>query len=87
MYYSRWDGSTWSLWQSLGGIFTSIPSAVVQSSDHLDVFGIGTNGAMYHKAYTPAGWQANWESLGGVFTSAPTVVSVSSFYPVDLRGL
>ena len=41
----------------------------------IDAFGIGTDGAMYHKGYSGKQWQANWENLGGVFKSAPTVLS------------
>jgi Repeat of unknown function (DUF346) len=43
--------------------------------DRLDVFGLGTDNAMYHKAWTAAGWQPDWEKLGGTFNSAPAVAA------------
>ena len=46
--------------------------------NRLDLFGIGTDGAMYHKAWNGSAWSPsplNWERLGGVFTSEPAVVS------------
>jgi hypothetical protein len=43
--------------------------------NRLDAFGLGTNNAMYHKAWTGTSWQADWEDLGGVFNSPPAVVA------------
>lgn len=82
MYWQHWNGAAWSGWISLGGIFTSVPSAVSRSAGRIDVFGIGTDGAMYHKYHNGA-WSTSWEDLGGIFISAPTVVSVS--YPPSLK--
>ncbi len=76
MWWQHWNGAAWSGWISLGGVFTSVPSAVSWSSGRIDVFGIGTDGGMYHKYYNGA-WSPTWEALGGIFISAPTVVSVS----------
>ena len=55
-------------------------TAASWGSNRLDVFGIGTNGAMYHKAWDGV-WQpspSGWEQLGGIFTSAPAVVASGS---------
>jgi len=44
-------------------------------ANRLDSFGLGTDNAVYHKAWTGTGWQADWESLGGTFNSAPTAIA------------
>ena len=39
-------------------------------SDRLDIFGIGTDKKMYHKAWTGTAWYPSvtgWENLGGKF--------------------
>jgi hypothetical protein len=77
IYWQHWNGAAWSGWTSLGGIFTSIPAAVSWSQGRIDIFGIGTDGGMYHKYYANGEWSGTWEALGGIFISAPTVVSVS----------
>ncbi|MEP7308800.1 MAG: hypothetical protein ABJA98_25105 [Acidobacteriota bacterium] len=45
--------------------------------DRLDIFGLGADWQMYHKAWTGAGWYpaAGWDALGGSFLSPPSVVS------------
>jgi hypothetical protein len=46
--------------------------------NRIDVFGIGTNGAMFHKAFDGGAWRpsaSGWESLGGVFASPALAVS------------
>ena len=46
------------------------------ASDRLDVFGLGTDGGMFHKSWDGMGWlPAGWQPLGGRFISAPAVVS------------
>jgi hypothetical protein len=57
-----------------------IVAAAVNSwaSDRLDIFGIGTGNAMFHKSWSNGGWapsQTDWEAIGGSFISAPAVVS------------
>ena len=77
MYFRVWAFNKWAppSWQSLGGKFKSDPAAVTWAPDRIDIFGIGMNGAMYHKALTAQGWQPSWESLGGSFVSAPAAVT------------
>jgi len=43
--------------------------------NRLDMFGIGTDSAMYHKAWNGAEWEAAWDDLGGTFTSPPAVAA------------
>ncbi len=44
----------------------------------LDVFGLGTDYAMYHKALLGAAANSpgGWENLGGIFTSAPAAIAL-----------
>ena len=44
----------------------------------LDIFGLGTNNAMFHKSSNGAAWgpsQTGWDAIGGVFSSPPAAVS------------
>ena len=46
-------------------------------SNRLDIFALGTDNQMFHKAWDGA-WHPSvtaWEPLGGVFASPPSVVS------------
>ena len=48
------------------------------SANRLDIFGLGTDHAMYHKFWDGSHWgptPTTWEPLGGVFTSPPAVVA------------
>ncbi|KAI9048418.1 hypothetical protein LZ554_007254 [Drepanopeziza brunnea f. sp. 'monogermtubi'] len=74
LWINQRSGS-WTGWQSLGGIFISEPSIVSWGPGRYDLFGIGIDGAMYHKYYANGSWSASWENLGGVLISAPTAVS------------
>ena len=73
LWHKWWDGSSWSGWESLGGVLTSAPAAVSWGNNRIDVFVRGTDNALHHKWWA-GGW-SGWESLGGVLTSAPTVSS------------
>src|ERR1700739_5134622 len=47
-------------------------------ANRLDIFAVGTDGAMYHKDWDGTQWQPVypvWENLGGDFLSAPWAVS------------
>ncbi|KAH7122343.1 hypothetical protein B0J11DRAFT_463994 [Dendryphion nanum] len=64
-------------WEALGGVFTSPPAVVSWGAGRIDIFGLGTNNQMLHKAWDGS-WhpsQTSWEALGGIFTSPPAVVS------------
>ncbi|KAK0616948.1 hypothetical protein B0T14DRAFT_524065 [Immersiella caudata] len=58
---------------SLGGNFTSMPSAVVSNTNPLrvDVVALGLNGNYQHKTFQNGRWMANWEDLGVSGGSAP----------------
>ena len=47
-------------------------AAVAWGANRLDIFGLGTDNSMYHKAWDGSHWrpsQTDWEGLGGVFNS------------------
>jgi hypothetical protein len=76
MYHKAWNGSAWQPaglgWERLGGVFTSPPAVTAWGQNRLDIFGIGTDGAMYYKAWNGSAWQPaglGWERLGGDFTA------------------
>ena len=65
-------------WEWLGGIFTSPPAVTSWGSDRLDIFGLGQDGSMFHKAWTGTEWSPgpqDWEWLGGIFSSPPAVTA------------
>lgn len=68
----------WSVWEALGGIFSSGPAAIVNARGDLDVFGRGTDKAIWHKQQVVSNdegdeeWTA-WESLGGIVSTSPSV--------------
>ncbi len=69
--------STWSGWESLGGIITT-PSCVTSwGPNRLDVFARGTDSALWTKWWDGSSWKG-WSSLGGIIVSEPTVVSWES---------
>jgi hypothetical protein len=74
MWHNAWNGSGWSGWVDLGGIFVSLPAAVSWGPNRLDLFGIGLENDMWHNAWNGSSW-SGWGSLAGVFASPPTAVS------------
>jgi hypothetical protein len=64
-------------------------SVVAWGANRLDIFGLGTDHAMYHKAWNGSAWlpsQSGWDGLGGIFTSPPAVASWSA-NRLDIFGL
>jgi hypothetical protein len=88
MFHKAWNGIAWdAVWESLGGVFNSAPAVVSWGRNRLDVFGLGTDDAVYHRAWDGSAWQpAGWEPQGGVFNSAPVAVSWGE-NRIDLFGL
>ncbi|HXQ80102.1 MAG TPA: hypothetical protein VN775_02230 [Opitutaceae bacterium] len=84
LYHKAWNGVGWlpstSGWDRLGGQFMLRPSPCVASwgPSRLDVFGVGLDQAVYHKAWDGTQWlpsMTDWEYLGGQCSSYPCVVS------------
>jgi hypothetical protein len=63
--------------ENLGGVITSAPAIASWGSSRVDVFGRGTDYALWHRSWNGTTW-AGWESLGGVLTSSPAAVSWGS---------
>jgi hypothetical protein len=83
---SQLSAGGWSGWSSLGGSFSSDPSAIPNSGDgHLEVFGTATSGQVMH-SFQGIIWSA-WYSLGtATFTSRPAVVR-NSGGPLELFAI
>lgn len=84
MFHQSWDGQQWQAdWDGHGGPsggFQSPLSAVSWGVKRLDIFGIGSDGAMWHLSFdaneSNYGWQSQWDSLGGgPFVTPPVAVS------------
>jgi Repeat of unknown function (DUF346) len=60
------DGTTWSSWESLGGVLTSVPAATSPAPGVIEVFARGTTGGLYEISTTNGGssWSA-WSRIGG----------------------
>ena len=68
-------------WENLGGSFFSAVTAVTSSffgTNRIDIFGIGSDKALYHKAWTGTAWEPSgtaWTKHYGSFGSEPAVAS------------
>ncbi len=65
-------------WANLGGVFLSAPGAVNWEGERIDLFGVGTDYAMYRKVWNGQAWAADWERLGGAFSSAVSIVKMQA---------
>jgi hypothetical protein len=104
MYYTDWnnvfgawpanpgnDPNVHGAFETLGGVFTSAPAGVARGNELLDVFGLGTDFSVWHKAYRANAadgihWTPDWESLGGDFSCTPVVLSPDGAR-IELFGL
>jgi hypothetical protein len=64
----------WSGWKRRGGILIARPKVVAWGPNRLDVFGIGTDAALYHMAWNGTGW-SGWNRLGGILIQPVDAVS------------
>jgi hypothetical protein len=70
------DNAVWQMWQgglvSLGGSCSSGPAAAFSATARLDVFCVGTDGAVYQRTWVAGrGWYRGWFTVGGAGTSDP----------------
>lgn len=85
MYHFSWTKSSgYSILESLGGSFQSVPSAVVtgagsgSSGDgRIDVVALATNDSLQHRALIDSVWSP-WEDLGVFGDSAPLLLNLGS---------
>jgi hypothetical protein len=72
IWYTKWNGSVWAAWTSLGGSWISSPGATdyYQSGDtwHLNVYGNGELGDIWENYRNTTAW-SGWHSLQGVCQS------------------
>ena len=65
LWYTTGIGTSWSNWASLGGSITSAPAAVYRGSAAVyAVFARASNGVVWGRDHSSAGWGA-WHSEGG----------------------
>lgn len=75
LQHRRWDGHSWTDWESLGGIVMSAPTANCNArSDLVDVFGLGTDSAIWHRRWLGDSW-TDWQSLASPFLFAPATIA------------
>lgn len=67
-YTTCTESSCSGSWASLGGTITSCPSAVVLDADTYSVYARGSNGAVWGRDHTEAGW-GGWYQTGGALLS------------------
>lgn len=68
------NGTTWSSWQSLGGVCTSGPSAVAIGNT-IHVFVRSADNAIHTRSWNEITWWGDWQTLGGSLSSAPSAVA------------
>jgi len=81
----------WNEWQSLGGVFSSGPSACINEEGLVEVFGRGADKAVWRKSQQSVDgiskW-TNWESLRGITSTGPTVrIRNDGLLEVYTRGI
>jgi hypothetical protein len=66
----------WGAWESLSGQLTASPATVSWGDGRIDVFGRGSDNALWHRSYANNAW-SSWESLSGQLasTTGPAVSS------------
>ena len=67
----------WTGWETLGTqkFESSISAVVRQGSNDIELFGLGSDKAFWHRTGNGSHWPVNWDSHRGGFKSAPTLVS------------
>ena len=68
-------GGEWMLQPRLGGLGKQRISVVSLGYDRVDIFVLGANSQLMHRALVEEEWK-EWEDLGGSFVSAPECVAV-----------
>jgi hypothetical protein len=81
----------WNEWQSLGGVFSSGPAAVVNGDGLIETFGRGADKAVWRKSQYLVDGQpkwTNWVSLRGITSTGPAVrLRQDGLVDVYVRGV
>jgi hypothetical protein len=74
--HRQWSKSQgrWLEWNDRGGSFIGDPVMISTSDDSIEFFGIGTDRAMYHFAWSNSSGYTDLENLNGTWASIPSVV-------------
>ena len=80
-------GAAWAGWGTLGGRTIYAPASDSCSAGHLDVWVVGTDGALWSNSSITNGatWQG-WKTWGGIFTSNLTAFCHPGTTNVDVFG-
>ena len=73
IWHRRYDGTSWSDWESLGGVLNSATAAIRGNGKAL-LFARGTDNAVWYRSFSDTGGWTAWTSLGGTHASGPGVV-------------
>jgi Uncharacterized protein conserved in bacteria (DUF2334) len=65
LWHRSLQGSSWSAWESLGGVLTSSPASTSPSSGLIDVFARGSDNTLWERSYS-TGWNI-WMSSGSAW--------------------
>jgi len=81
----------WNDWQSLGGVFSSGPSSVINGEGFIETYGRGADKAIWRKSQSMAEgnlkW-SKWESLRGITSTGPAVrVRGDGLLDIYVRGV
>jgi hypothetical protein len=79
-------GGQWTAWQALGGIVRELAAGVHQNGTTVEVFGIGSDHALWRKQRTGNNWAAQWSSLGGWIDRLAIGRSKSGYVTAFARG-
>lgn len=79
-------------WKSLGGVLADSPAAVsLPGSDTIQIFALGTDGAIYNRVRHGAEWSREWQKVHPtadlVFQSAPSAIVNGNSTMVFARAL
>jgi hypothetical protein len=76
--HAAFFSGTWHDWYGLGGDIAGLPAVVSWGSNRIDLFGVGRNTAVWHKAWNGSAWE-EWHDIGGVCAEFGQPVAVSSW--------
>jgi hypothetical protein len=75
VHHKWWDGTTWSQgWQSLGGTFTTVPKAVADKPNSLNIYAVGSDQVVWQMVGDGSTF-GPWQSLMGPAVSSPPAVT------------
>ena len=87
LWHMWWDGSSWSTWESLGGLLTSGPSAASWGLNRLDVFVKGGDNGIYHKWWDGSSWNGFEALQMEPIPEFPAVIGPATLVVVVLLAL